>query len=226
MSVIAPTPISSLGTVPSISQDQTTFDTNTNTFLNALPTFRTEANALGTNVYNNAGEAATSAAAASASASSAATSASSAGAITGIVAWVNGGTYALNAGAISQINFQAYRKITPSSVTSTDPASDTTNWTRIGLLPWLRKTGTYTAKSFDRIKASTTGGGWSLTFPASPADGDDIEIQDVDGTFHTGNLTLLANGKTIMECSSSYVLDVRYLHLVFVYDSTLGNWRY
>lgn len=96
----------------------------------------------------------------------------------------------------------------------------------LGVSDWIRKTTTYTAASGERIKTSTTGGAWSLTFPASPADDDEIEVQDVDGTFSTNNLTLLVNGKKIMGYTTSFVLDTRYAHLVFVYDTTLGDWRF
>lgn len=90
---------------------------------------------------------------------------------------------------------------------------------------WLRKTAAYSAASGDRIKASTTAGAWDLTFPGSPADGDEVEIQDVDGTFNTNNLTCLCNGDNIMGFTTSLVLDERYLHVCFVYDATLGDWR-
>lgn len=93
-------------------------------------------------------------------------------------------------------------------------------------LPWVRKTSAYTAASGDRIKTSTTGGAWSLTFPEAPADGDAIEVQDVDGTFATNKLTLLANGKKIMGFTTSLELDTANAHLVFVYDATNGDWRY
>ncbi len=102
-----------------------------------------------------------------------------------------------------------------------------TEWVEIrtGASSWLRKTTTYAAASGDRIRASTTAGAWSCTFPASPADGDEIEIIDIDGTFNTNNLTLLVNGKKIMGYTTSWVLNTRYAHLLFVYDSTLGDWR-
>lgn len=91
---------------------------------------------------------------------------------------------------------------------------------------WLRKTTTYTAASADRIRASTTAGAWSLTFPASPSDGDEITVVDIDGTFDTNPLTILANGKKVMNDSTSLIVDLRYAMLTFVYDNTLGDWRF
>lgn len=109
-------------------------------------------------------------------------------------------------------------------VTTKVPGTDA-EWQAIGSNPWIRKTTTYTALSGDRVKASTTGGAWSLTFPAAPTDGDEIELIDINGTFGSNNLTLLTNGKKIMGFTTSWVLDTSYVHLVFVYDSTLGDWR-
>ena len=60
MAVVSPTPIAALPTPPVLS-DLATFSTRTDAFINALPTFRNENNALATNVYNNAVDAAASA---------------------------------------------------------------------------------------------------------------------------------------------------------------------
>lgn len=70
----SPPTISALGTPPSRNQPQTEFTTNVNALFGALPTFRTEANALAANMYDNAVEAeadAVTAAAAAATASAA-----------------------------------------------------------------------------------------------------------------------------------------------------------
>ena len=75
----APTPITALPTPPS-SSDPSSFDLRADNFLLALPTFRTEANALGTNAYNNALAAAASETTATTQVSLAAAQASSAAA--------------------------------------------------------------------------------------------------------------------------------------------------
>lgn len=56
MALVAPTPITALPTVPTLS-DISTFSSRTDAFINALPEFRTDANDLATNTYNNAVEA-------------------------------------------------------------------------------------------------------------------------------------------------------------------------
>lgn len=77
MAVVAPTPIDALPTPPSTS-DPTNFDSRADAFLGALPDFTTEANALATNVFNNATDAATNATTATTKAGEAAASAASA----------------------------------------------------------------------------------------------------------------------------------------------------
>jgi hypothetical protein len=77
LAVVAPTPIDALPTPPSTS-DPANFDSRADAFLGALPDFGTEANALATNVFDNATDAATSAGTASTKATEAAASAASA----------------------------------------------------------------------------------------------------------------------------------------------------
>lgn len=77
MAVVAPTPIDALPTPPSTS-DPTNFDSRADAFLGGLPDFGSQANALATNVFDNATDAATSAATATTKASEAAASAASA----------------------------------------------------------------------------------------------------------------------------------------------------
>jgi hypothetical protein len=64
----SPPTISALGTPPSRTQTQTEFTTNANALFGALPTFRSETNAVASNVYANAVEAAASAVTAAAAA--------------------------------------------------------------------------------------------------------------------------------------------------------------
>ena len=216
MSQTTPPTVDALPAAPSTSAPST-FAALADAFIAALATFRTQLIALAGNMYDNAVDAYNNASTASAGAQAAV-------AASGATIWVSGTTYAIGDGRFSPANYQSYRRITAGAGT-TDPSLDPANWVIIGWLPWIRKTAAYTAISFDRIKASTTGGAWSLTFPATPVENDEIEVQDVDGTFHIGNLTLLPNGNKIMGYTTSFVLDTQYAHLVFVYDATLGDWR-
>lgn len=77
MAITPPTPTTALPVPPS-SNSPGNFDTRADAFLGALPTFQTEENALASNVFNNAVDAANSATAANSSKNAAATSATNA----------------------------------------------------------------------------------------------------------------------------------------------------
>lgn len=98
-------------------------------------TYPTEMQALATNAYSNAVEADADATTATTKAAEAVAASLAATTTANASAWVNGGTYALNANAISGVDFQTYRKKTASSVTTTDPSADATNWVLLGGLP-------------------------------------------------------------------------------------------
>lgn len=88
---------------------------------------------------------------------------------------------------------------------------------------WVRKTTTYTAVAGDRILAVTSGGAWTLTLPASPADASTIYVQDATGTWTVNNLTISPGFKTIRGCTGNLVCD-QPAHLLFVFDSTQDKW--
>jgi len=131
-------PISALPTPPS-RQDPANFADEADAFLGAIPTFQTETNAAGTYfdsqntiATTQAGIATTQAGNASTSASSAAASAVAAEAASGAELWVSGTTYAVGDNVYSPSTFFTYRS--KSAFTSTtDPASDTTNWVLVGV---------------------------------------------------------------------------------------------
>jgi hypothetical protein len=222
----SPPAVTALPAFPAVS-NRTTYNADAYAHLTALRvTFGPELAALGANVYANAGEAATSAATAIAQAETATAAALAAASATNFK-----GNWSAQTGAASVPYSVAHLGAVwlllsnVADITTKVPGT-APEWQRVGERAWLRKTSAYTAVSGDRIKASTTGGAWSLTFPTSPLDGDVIEVQDVDGTFATNKLTLLANGKKIMGFTTSLVLDKANTHLVFVYDATNGDWRY
>lgn len=131
-------PITTLPAAPS-RQDPTNFADEADAFLGALPDFGDEANALASYVEGVAGDVDTDATAAAASATAAATSASSAAAAqtaaeaaANATLWVSGTTYSAGDVVYSPSTYFTYRAT--SGLTSTvDPATDTANWTLIGV---------------------------------------------------------------------------------------------
>lgn len=107
--------------------DRATFSNRVDAFIRWLVNAAVQFQAVATNVFNNASEALQSARTATASAASAATAANSASQIVGAGPWVSGKIYAAGDAAISNVNFQTYRRRTAGSST-TDPANDLGNW--------------------------------------------------------------------------------------------------
>jgi hypothetical protein len=121
------------GTAPDRT-DRTTFSTRMAaafaylySFIPKITTWTSQANALAVNVSGWADTAETAADDATAAAQAAAQSAACS-------VWVTGTTYAVGDVRWSPIDFQSYRRNT-NGAGSTDPSSDTTNWSKITLLP-------------------------------------------------------------------------------------------
>lgn len=118
MAVVTPPSITPLPTPPSTTSPGN-FDTRADAFLGALPTFQTEENALASNIFNNATDAANSATAAASSASAASSSASAASTSAG-----NANTSANNA-ASSASSASASASAAQTAKTQAEAARDT-----------------------------------------------------------------------------------------------------
>jgi len=224
--------ITALPTAPARTMAPAVFIPTADTFVAALPNFGVQENTLATQInviaaqtQANATEAFNDAAAALVSANNSAASAIASASTAGAIAWVSGTSYTAGNVVFSTVNFQTYRR-SISGAGTTDPSADPTNWTRLtAFQPWTTKTTTYTAVSGDRIKADTqTIGAFSITFPASPNEGDQIEVMDIKSYFATNNCSLVGNGKTIMSYTI-FVCNTKNMHLVFTYDAISGDWR-
>lgn len=98
-----------------------------------------------------------------------------------------------------------------------------------GLEAWAVKGAAYTATAGARIAADTATAAWTLTLPASPADGDEVLVSDRMGTWDTNNLTVDGNGLNIVPpdgtgAAATFLCNVTGW-VLFVYDSAAGNWR-
>jgi len=91
-------------------------------------------------------------------------------------------------------------------------------------LTWVSKTTTYTAVAGDGIMASTSGGAWTLTLPASASIGDEIGICDQNQNFATANLTIARNGLNIMGLAEDLTVDTDNSNFSLIYsgDATDG----
>lgn len=156
--------------------NRATFNTLAYPWSAALPTLGTQVSAVAANVKANADEAAASATSAEAqvalaavqvaAAAAQAVAAASSAALAGATAWVSGTTYAIGDARYSLVNFFPYRRITAGAGT-TDPASDTTNWTKAADLPVVNATynqsalvalpvGTAVNSLYDRLSIDAT----------------------------------------------------------------------
>jgi hypothetical protein len=87
------------------------------------------------------------------------------------------------------------------------------------------QTTNYTASVNQLVRCNTAAGAFSVTFPASPADGSLIGIIDIGNTFAANNVTLLPNGNTIESDATSVILDLNGSYASFVYNSATSNWK-
>ena len=88
---------------------------------------------------------------------------------------------------------------------------------------WAIKTSNYTAISGDKLVGDTSGGGFTITLPATPSAGQRVEIKSTkDAT--TGNLTIGRNGSNINGTAEDLVIDHPYFEATFVYVSASIGW--
>jgi hypothetical protein len=120
MTTITPLPTP----VPSRTQDAATFVSASDALLGALPNFVTQTNLVAGEVNTAASVASTASTIASAAQATIVATASA-------TLWVSGTSYTKGTAVFSLLNFLTYRKTTPNSVTSIDPALDTVNWQQV-----------------------------------------------------------------------------------------------
>jgi carbonic anhydrase/acetyltransferase-like protein (isoleucine patch superfamily) len=94
-----------------------------------------------------------------------------------------------------------------------------------GITATAIKTANYTASVNELVRCNTAAGAFSVTLPASPADGSLISISDIGSTFAVNNLTLLPNGNNLESYSTPYVLDINGAYVSFIYNTATTNWK-
>lgn len=87
------------------------------------------------------------------------------------------------------------------------------------------KTGAYTAVPGDRIACDTSAASWTLTLPASPTNGDTVELCDTAGSFSTHALTIGRNALKIMGLSEDMTVSTDNMSFGLVYTGSTYGWR-
>jgi hypothetical protein len=82
-----------------------------------------------------------------------------------------------------------------------------------------------TLQAADLIAADTSGGAFTLTLPASPNNGDAVDIFDFSDTFDTNNLTIARNGSRIESLEENLVCNVEGAYFTLIYTGATRGWQ-
>ena len=81
-----------------------------------------------------------------------------------------------------------------------------------------------TALSGRRYAVDTTAAR-TITLPAAPGVGDEVQIMDASGTAATNNITVLRNGNKINGLLEDAIIDIDMDMASFVYSGSTVGWR-
>ena len=91
---------------------------------------------------------------------------------------------------------------------------------------WLTKTGSYTAINGDKIFVDTSGGAVTITLPASPSVGDQVNFVDSRYTFDSNALTVGRNSSKITNATADLVVNTEGAAFGLVYSGSNVGWTY
>ena len=91
---------------------------------------------------------------------------------------------------------------------------------------WLTKTSSYTAVAGDKIFVDTNSGAVTITLPASPSVGDQVNFVDSRYTFDTNALTVGRNSSKITNASADLVVNTEGAAFGLVYSGSDVGWTY
>lgn len=85
------------------------------------------------------------------------------------------------------------------------------------------KTSSYTAADSEGVQTDTSGGGFTVALPATPAVGDQVIVVDTASSWAANNLTVGRNGSTIEGLAEDLVCDISNVSVQLVYSGTTWN---
>ena len=91
---------------------------------------------------------------------------------------------------------------------------------------WITKTGAYTALDQDRIFVDTSAGAVTITLPASPAVGAQVNFVDSRYTFDTNALTVGRNSSKIANAAADLVVNTEGAAFGLVFSGANVGWTY
>jgi len=100
-----------------------------------------------------------------------------------------------------------------------------TAWVPIGGLQNVDVTSTHSATSFSALWCDTSGGGYTVTLPATPNKGDTIRIFDVAKSFDSNTLTIARNGKLIMGDAADLTVTTEGASFDMIFYNDTYGWR-
>lgn len=100
-------------------------------------------------------------------------------------------------------------------------------WTDLGRFStsaWLPVSGNHDAVDGERLLCDTTGGGFTVTLPDEPSQGDEVLLRDAHATFDTHPVIVNRNGLTIGGLTENLTANLPGIELRLLY--TGGTWRF
>lgn len=210
--------------MPSRAQEQKVFDNLIGSWFGGLPKWGAEVNATEQRMLVAESTALGAAVSATSSAQIATTAATDAASVAGVEAWVSGKSYPKNAAAISQVNFQTYRR-RAAGTTTVDPANDSTNWVMLtgdgAFIPQQLGLATSVNLALGNFFTKTLTGNQTVSFDNCPSDGFSFTFEL---TVTSGILTLPTSVRTPDDVP--YTLTAGKVHeLMFVTSNRGARWR-
>lgn len=82
----------------------------------------------------------------------------------------------------------------------------------------------YTTSAEERVLADVSVGTLTVTLPASPLVGDQIQIIDVTGNASSNNITVGRNGKLIQSAAEDLTIDINNSITSLIYTGATYGW--